>query len=262
MIQSNNKVAFNSDYFTEISQDTLVDLLKIEIFHMKETEILKTVHRWVCAELKRKQLPETPENKQAIFEPFKCLIRFKDLSLEEISESDEIECLLTTQDMNSLLLHQINESRPLKINYESPRKKCFLSVSSSILIDYVCYLNQISTVLKSNRSVIISSMDTLLETCINNLQLTVRENDKFLDLNIKKSLAAGRWSFKFLNDFRVDPRNTYRFEFGFEGFYFDKNNKLSNQFILTLEKDDKIYNFSLNQNRPYSHCIKTINFHE
>ena len=84
LIEINTETAFNTKYFTQISQDTLIDILQMKYLNIDEVDLLIACSKWVDAEVDRKLLEPTIENKQKAFAPLKCLINFTDLNLDKI----------------------------------------------------------------------------------------------------------------------------------------------------------------------------------
>lgn len=115
-IQMSGKTAFESYYFTQISEQTVVDILNMDSLSVAEIELLKAVSNWVDAEVIRLNLFSDAEHKRKVFEPFKRLIKFSDMTAEQIGVGfGKIENLLTIEEISSLFLHLFDKSKPLVI---------------------------------------------------------------------------------------------------------------------------------------------------
>ena len=60
LIVMNTKVAFESEYFTKIGQDTLIDILHLEFLIIDEIDVLIACSKWVDAKVDRQTLEPTP----------------------------------------------------------------------------------------------------------------------------------------------------------------------------------------------------------
>lgn len=258
LIQLYGEAAFMSDYFTEISEKTLVDLLKMEVLRIKEIDILRSVSKWLDGQLQRSDLSATTANKQKLFEPIKSLINFGVLSLEDVNKNEDLlKSILTMEETISLLFHLMDKSKPFIIDYQSPRHICSI-VEFSGLVNLNISTSGFQTYLSPNRKLLIISIHTLLSSSVSDLKLKILKNNQELLVELENILIDDKWCFEFNRKLEVDPRNNYLFQFSFNNFQFDSNNllsrkfkpnKLNNQIILSLDSEIS------------THCIKKICFH-
>ena len=123
-IEKNSNSAFKNELFTQISQDTLIDILEMNCLCIKEIDILIACLNWVDAEVKRQKLDATIENKQKVFAPFKSLIKFRETKFDEIKKIGcQLRNLLNDKEIASLLLHLVDQSSPLEIECRTLRAK-------------------------------------------------------------------------------------------------------------------------------------------
>ena len=109
-----------SDGLTEIDQHTLESILSFDQLYIVEVGLLWSCLDWTDAELKRRGLEATVENKRSLFADLKHLIRFCDLKTNELAELD-IENYVESDEAISVFRHSANKSKPLMIEYRSPR---------------------------------------------------------------------------------------------------------------------------------------------
>lgn len=266
MIQLKSDAIFLSNHFSNICIETLTDLLKMKTLNINEIDVLKSCCSWVSSEMKRRKLISNTENKRAIFETIKSLIRFTDLETDELKDFDEeLDEYLSTEELNSLLLHLIKKSRPLIIKYNSPREKnnlleyCF---SEYNLVKYGRCDTLISTKISVQKKVSIQSIDTFLSNQIIFLELMIFRNDEKLDLKIENEIVNKKWSFKFCDKkFELEPTFIYRLDFVFRFYHFDDSNKLSNEFEMEFNNYRSFGMKLIRTNYNLSvHCIKRIVF--
>lgn len=271
LIQLNSKLAFDSDYFTEIGEETLVDLLKMKYLTVSEIDILLSVSDWIDAQVQRGNLPST-ESKQTLFEPFKNLIRFDNLSAEEISKNANVlKSILTAEELNSLLLHLIDRTNhPLIINYQSARsKESFAEFGGIASYNYNGNRFYFVTYLNVKQKLSITFIDTLLPRAITSWhangtkpgpKLKIYEDIRTLDANMKDTLVDGNWSFRFNPPLQLNPGSEYSFSITFKHFDFGPNSPLSKKFEPTFSYDHQPFTL-----KPYDkfhfHCFKKIGFH-
>ena len=122
VIMENSKQAFESEYFKQIEQETLIRLLSLDELSIDEFHLFKAVLKWVDCELQRQGLPKNGENRRRVFEPIKGYIRFTALKSEQIANCGDIIELLTEEERGSVLLHRLNSDSRLVIKPKTARK--------------------------------------------------------------------------------------------------------------------------------------------
>ena len=118
-------VAFKSDYFKQIDQETLVKLLSEAALTIAEFDLFKEVSKWVDCEVQRRGLSANDENRRKVFEPIKSYVLFTALTPELIGNCQEIAQLLTFEERGSLLLHLMNTANRLMFEIKTPRRPWF-----------------------------------------------------------------------------------------------------------------------------------------
>ena len=108
------------DNLTGVDQLTLESALRIDQLYHEEIFLLQSCLKWTDGELKRRGLEATVENKRSLFAGLKHLIRFGDLETYELA-SLNIEEYLESDEERSVFLHSTNKSKPLMIDFRSPR---------------------------------------------------------------------------------------------------------------------------------------------
>ena len=263
LIEINSEAAFNNEFFTQITLDTLIDILEMKCLLIDEIDVLVACSKWVDAKVKRQKLDATIKNKQKIFAPLKSLIKFKEIKFDEIIQiGTNLRNLLCDKDITSLFLHLVDETLQLEIECKTLRTKPKIySVSISVEgisgnIGNFCKFELDLTV---NQSVVWTSIQTSFRDINRKLELNVYENkNEMLNLKHENILINDEWCFKFKNGLRLDVLNEYKLSFisnqsgNFEDFC--KN------FKFKLEEDDKIFEFELSSKGHSFHCIKKIEF--
>ena len=120
-IATNFSAACASDSFKQIDEETLVSILKFNMLNIWELELLKACMRWTDSEVARRGLDANQANKRRIFEPIKHLIRFSDLSSDDLSSLSEIKSFLTMEEIGHIFFHAHFQSEPVQIVCTSPR---------------------------------------------------------------------------------------------------------------------------------------------
>lgn len=98
-------------------------------------------------------MPLTVENKRSTFGLIKNLIRFTDMLPADVGAFSEIEHLLEPDELISLFFHLFDKTRPLAIEYESPRTRYAYSVQSNSLITYGRTQDQLTVTLSEQAAV-------------------------------------------------------------------------------------------------------------
>lgn len=107
-------------FIPEIDQHTLESILRFDQLYIKESTLLSYCLDWTDVELEKRGLEATAENKRSVFAGIKHLIGFGDLETSELVGMN-IEDYLTSDELASCLLHLSDKSKPLIIDYRSPR---------------------------------------------------------------------------------------------------------------------------------------------
>lgn len=109
VVIKNAKKAFESNYFTQISQETLVSLLSLRELSIDEVDLLDAVSRWVDCEVQRQGLLMSGENRRRVFEPIKNYILFPELTPENVANCKKIAELFAIEEIDPLLLHLLTK---------------------------------------------------------------------------------------------------------------------------------------------------------
>ena len=147
LIEMNTETAFNTKYFTQISQDTLIDILQMKHLNIDEVDLLIACSKWVDAEVDHKLLEPTIENKQKVFAPLKCLINFTGLNLDKIRKDNlKLDNLLSYDEIGYLFLHLMDKTFPLSIDNQVKRKKLQLYSAIRFELSSMYYYTNISLI--------------------------------------------------------------------------------------------------------------------
>ena len=269
LIELNSEAAFKNNYFSQIDQTTLIDILKMKSLNINEIDVLIACSKWVDAEIERQMIEPIIENKRKMFVPLKCLINFTEMNADQVGKIGEIlRVLLNNDEIASLFLHLFDKTQPLTIKNETIRTKPKLYSVSAKPVSF--YFNNVHSkrlnfqdYLAVNQSVLIASIKTLLGDSVNNLDLKIAKNEELLDLKHEKVSIDGKWSFKFdkLKDFlKLDAGNEYKLHFTFINTDIYKAN-LSSDFTFKLQEDNKSIEFEIKPNSLGFHCISEIEFY-
>lgn len=214
-IVSNSKAAFNSEYFTQIDQQTLISLLSLDMLSISEINLLTAVANWVDCEVQRRGLPDTLANIRTVFEPIKGYIIFTDLKSEEIANCSEIARLLTEEEMSALVLHLSgNKKVPWTVERKTARTvgshvcKAKPARFSSTNLEGP-FSNQ--TYLMSTRSVRIKTIYSGYSSAAVNPRIElVNTNDGSTISSFDSSLKDRKWQFTLNPPLLVEPNIKYK----------------------------------------------------
>ena len=120
-IMKTSDEVFESDHFTQISQEMLISLLSLEKLSIDEIDLFRAVSKWIDCEVRRRGLSVNRENRRLVFEPIKGYILFSDLTPEQIAYHKETVELLTEGELLQILLHLLNKKYPLDIELKTSR---------------------------------------------------------------------------------------------------------------------------------------------
>lgn len=102
-IQNDTKKIVSSSYFCNISKDTLIEILKMEILSISEFDLFQSVSKWISKQCENLKLPFNDENKISLFADSIYLIRFPLMTFAEFNSCMETHSsLLTTSDIIQL----------------------------------------------------------------------------------------------------------------------------------------------------------------
>lgn len=222
-VQSNCAVIFNDGLHIQLNESILVAILNMKWLDVSEIDVLKAISKWIVANLDRKGLVANRGNKQQAFYPFKPLVRFSDLTVNEVMEHKIlIDDLLTEKEAYSLLCHLINDTVQLNIIYGGDRVSIvsWVSFDGEITTQPSDVIIPLFAHLKVNRKVFIMSIRTILTAKVKNFKLKVYKyvSGKYQetsDVIIKRSVVAGKWEIQFPSSLEITPNVWYCFGFEF-----------------------------------------------
>lgn len=273
----NCEIIFSNNLHVQLSESVLVAILNMKWLEVSEIDVLKAISKWIIAKLDREGLVVNRANKQQAFEPFKRLVRFTDLTVNEfIEHKNLLDDLLAENDAYSLLGHLANDTVQLNINYEGERMNRWLSVccDASLTIRPQSLL-PLSAKLRVNDKVSIRSIRTSMPAEVNfscKVEIAISgECQDTSSLMIEKSVVAGKWEIRFPHFLEMTPvmRCSFTFDFAL-------NESLIHQFFQFDMKNGRgrcsLKSKSKNENRPNIefklvatrlqkyHCIERITF--
>lgn len=214
-IKSNSQAAFKSDLFLQIDQDTLIDLLNFEQLSISEIDLLKACSKWVEFEVMRSKLPPSTESKKAAFLPIRHLIRWSDLNPFEVASFGEIHSLLNDKEIASLLMHLLNKSNPLAIDWQPihPSRNAGLSCVVFRKFGTPRSLFTYQMLVKVDKEVYVKIIRTGIQHVANlpDPTLSILSHGAVLNLKVQKFIENSKWCFKFADEFALKPDSDYQF---------------------------------------------------
>lgn len=271
MIRYNSQEAFESDYFSKISQNTLINILSMDSLSTDEVHILKVCLRWIEFELVRKNLETNFKNKRNLFKSFEHLIKFSSISSAELKEFKEIDNLLTIDEIGHLYLLHLSPdeytSFPITCNVKRSRLKLYTLSEMIYWNDYFCVNSSITssntyTILMENTMV--SDQMILIKEVLTNLPdvriFAFFFNKKNLNLKSKMriKLTNGQILFKFEEPLLLEANRTYELQIMFSEYSFGRNSNKRSESTLSANFGDKFISIKLKYKNI--HCIKSIDF--
>lgn len=269
MIEISSKDVFQSECFKRISLTGLANLLKFEQLNISEFELLQACLQWVDEELRREQRELNSTNRVALFKDLKHLIRFGDLNFEELGML-EIETYMTIDELGSVLLHLSNRSKPLGIEYRSPRD-VFRKFSYSLLASTDGTMSgnfstrEVTFQLRVNKRILVESIEMQPLSVSDACFCRIYSDKNELELKFVPRKSETSWSIYFEEellqlqpnvDYRLDLKFTIPYQGKSENFYFGQ---LSFSKQLNLKNDEVEVTCEIESGFGY-HCIKSINF--
>ncbi|KAG4071509.1 hypothetical protein HA402_011663 [Bradysia odoriphaga] len=270
MIRHNSRVTFKNEYFVNISQETLVDLLNMDVLSIDEIDVLRSCAKWVDEEIRRLNLESNAATKQKIFKPLKNLIGFSKITLDQLEHFSPIKDLLSSDELNSLFLHHLNISQ-FVIEYNAARKTLTLKSATcdkNLRHTYETYEDDYSEfrpVFNSSGEIFIAQIYTFLYKDIQDLEFSIHDNvsGQKVELNYEKLPDVdGCWYFRFIDFVKIDAAKDYQFTFKFR-YTAISDNELSCDTTVKIRNASclKCYLSSLSDSNGY-HCLKKIDFYE
>lgn len=271
VIEINAVRAILNDSFEDIAQETLIQILKFDKLNIEELDLLKSCIRHTEVELSRLGLDATVANKRRIFANIKNLIRYTALDVAGFGKISGIENYLSAEEALSVYLHLCDASKPLMIDYLSPRNVLPLCISvtansyGSIEVA-VDRSELISFSVRVNEDVFVSQLETFDLTQICDLDFELSENGKemfvYYDIVQRKKIFIN-----FPIPFHLKPNTLYQLSFRFSWYPIpDKNSvhskvsrlRLSNE--MELNSTNEAYKFTF-ENSISKHCLAKICFY-
>lgn len=271
IIRHNSESAFKNKYFVHISQATLVDLLNMDALIIKEIDVLNSCAKWVAEEIKRLNLELNRANKQMVFEPIKTLIRFSDITFDELKNCEQFNELLSNDELTSLFLHLLYKSKftvectTARIRLELKSAYCNKTMNQHNNYFNVQSVSELSLVFKATKCIYIAVIHTFLPTTILDLKLSIfLANGPEVQLKYVKLLSQidNMWSFRFVDPVAIDSTIAYKFVFKFQNSSL-AHNQLSQNTQMVLQDGDKSFVICNLSSISYygNHGLKQIDFY-
>ena len=263
-IQAYSEDAFGSESFTEIEEDTLIQLLRLEFLNLSESKVLNACLRWTDAEVKRQGLVATMENRQKVFSNIKPFVRLTDLDYDQLSELSSLKEVLTIDELASLHLNWTGGCDQIAIERRTERQKSrnvYKAHENSDSQFPTMWVSEFSINLRSKfKKVCITSIQTNL-SYISHLELKVfkfeqKELVPMPFLEFKKYLIGSEWCFEPGRALEIDPDVSYKFVFSFSKKSF---RYLYRTTSFTTSMDGNRFDITLSDFGE-CHCIKSLNF--
>lgn len=282
IIRYNSASAFMDKHFVNISQETLVDLLSMDVLNIEEIDVLRSCEKWVAEEIKQLNLEPNATNKQMVFKPIKNLIKFSKIPFDQLRNFNPIKDLLSSEELSSLFLDvskftvECNTARKTlrrascSKHLNTPGHKYIntkfgraFQVSSRYgsgsRTEPHRYFSEFSTVFKASGSIYITHVFTFLQTNVEDLKFSVKVSGENVEINYEKLRSWTRgdncWYFRLIDFVKIDATKDYEFAFKFRNTTIAYN-KLSRD--TTMIVDDKSLDFNLSSIGV--HCLKRIDF--
>ena len=99
MIDNKTSEAVSSDTFSDISQKTLINLLKRESLNIEEVQLFQAVLKWSESECSKKEIEVTGKNKRAVLGDAIYQIRFLSMSVKEFAKYVVSSSLLAAEEI-------------------------------------------------------------------------------------------------------------------------------------------------------------------
>jgi len=134
-IEENATDVVQTPGFLNLSRDCLTVILKSSNLTINEVDLFEAVEKWGEGDCKRQGLKPTPENKRTVLGELLNLIRFPDMSMQEVCTKVQGSGLLTADELLSLFtyLGASKDNKP-KIKFPTkPREGGGLFVGSTLL---------------------------------------------------------------------------------------------------------------------------------
>jgi len=263
VIQSCGDQILKNDQILDINQTTLLNVLMFESLNISEFDILKAVSRWTTAECLRSCLKVNPTNKRNIFKPFKRLIDWSLITVEQLREFNTIEELLTFEEVASLFVYLLDQSKKFVLNTDIHRKlfKYHETLSQgAISWDVSKYTeSEFAILLNVNKSIILSKIHTFIPESVKNFRFTIFENEIDLEIENYFSNEDKMVVVEFEEDPHIDKGKDYKLVFTFDAMKFSpETDKLSSNNKIEHRIDDDCFIFNLNFDRLS--CIEKFTF--
>ena len=265
-----SKVTFASEHFTQIGQETLISLLSLEELNIDEFDLFMAVSKWVDCEVRRQDLPMNRQSRRQVFWPIQGYILFNALTPDQVARCQEIDELLSLDEIGSLLLHLLNpDGHPYSLELRTTRRagcitrsvsvRSTFSVHSTLLASGYLYASEVQ--LHVNRSVYLKTIHTTYSSG-NAANLTLAIFEGFLPgyqpsfvRRVQASPVNGKCCFVFDPPFCLGPlyRRGYRLQVAGSGVMTEED-RLSKERVFNFEESVFFYL------TPNSHFIERIDF--
>lgn len=270
MIEISSKEVFQSDCFKQISQVGLANLLKFEQLNISEFELLQACLGWVDEELQRQRQELNSTNRVMLFRELKNLIRFGDLNFEDFGKL-EIESYMTIDEIGNCLLHLSNRSKPLGIEYQSPREvfrkfRYSLLASTDGVMSGNFSTREVTFQLRVNKRIFVESIEMQPLSVSDAIFCRIYSDAGRNELNLKfvPRKSDAYWSIHFEEQlWQLQPNVDYKLDLKFTIPYQGNNfylGKLSYSKQLSLKNDEVEVTCEIESGFGY-HCIKAINLY-
>jgi len=120
-IEENADEVTRSNGFLDLSRDCMAIILKSSKLAMNEIDLFEALEKWSEAECKRQSLKPTPENKRTVLGDMLNLIRFPDMTMQEVCSKVQSSGLLNADELLSLFTY-MGASKDNKPKIKFPTK--------------------------------------------------------------------------------------------------------------------------------------------
>lgn len=245
--------SFKNENFKEISEDTLIDILRMNFLQVNEFIVLTSCLNWIRSNSR------TIRDMKAKFKLIRRFIRFSEISLKDLQEIKKLDWYLEDDEIGRLYLFLIDRQNRLspfrcitsrKIMHSSQfLETCFSS------LPYGEYVTSFTVPLSADKNIFIKSIATMLPKSLKKLRFELSLEGELLDCNVTKIFKWGELDLVFNNDLPIRSGFKYNLEFHFEPIYIT-NIRMSRQKTSKLDTELAKIKFKLHS----LHCIKKIDF--
>ena len=265
-IKINSSAALHSDSFLQIDLHSLIRLLNFDYLNVSEFEILEACARWVHAKLKKSNKMPIWQNVRKEFEEIRSLIKFTDLTVDELgkmSEMPKLRNVLSFSEMGSLFFYLRDKTTKPTIECRTNRLTVqpFVTEDLGVYHDSTCRESFTTRELYSNRRILISSIFTFIDTAFEaNLSITNVQTKEEIKLEAERESHESKWVFHLRPHLEVCPTQRYSIKFAIKSVDSIGHMIIGSKKEFYYKRDGTDYQCRINVSSP-NDCYYDYNYH-